>query len=756
MIAVSGEIYVPPSHPAWRGPAGEAPGARTDRSRQRLRRGAGRPRRADTTAARRVRPAKAGQVVSSERLGDTLGRRPAASARPSAACARCSVPRPCDRAAWLHARPERDRPRRVHHPDRAGPAGTGRAVAVLTQALALWTGAAFGEFADEAWAQAAAAGWRSCASPPKRPGPRQPAVWGFRRGGRGDGRPRATNPFRDGPRALLTRCSPGRAARPKRSRPTRPTPTRSAQEAGTEPSKQLRDLERRIATGWSDPTAASGATPSLPTGTVTCLLSGRRPNTVRGTTIPSRAQACLTIHEAVLRDEVGRRGGNFLSAAGDACAPLSASSRTREAAVAAQRSLTPPGGPAGCPLLSPWGCTLGMPATTRAPTTSRPSHGIQARRSRPRRPDPRVLRHSRPGPTIGGVGPSGGTGCRDSPTACTSPSSRPRDSLVTSPRQCPLGRQPALEPVIVRRAPPRAGRSPHLLEQLLAGDHHRVGGIGKTRLALEAGHLHEADDGTRLVELGRLDAPDQVDEFVASALGISVRVGSAGGRPSSPGWPTADAADPRRLRAPAGSRCRLVEAIAAEASATTVLATSREPLTRGERLFPLGALSLPGEGEHAKPSRSSSTAPARAAPDDESPSRRWRRSAAARRHPPGHRAGRGTDDDDVGAGHRRPLGERFRLLTGGRRTAMARHQTLRPRSSGRPPPGSQEQRLFDRLSVFAGPFNLRDAVAMEGEGADELDVLDRLSSLVNRSLVVHGNDLMPYRLLARRSGPSAA
>ena len=49
--------------------------------------------------------------------------------------------------------------------------------------------------------------------------------------------------------------------------------------------------------------------------------------------------------------------------------------------------------------------------------------------------------------------------------------------------------------------------------------------------------------------------------------------------------------------------------------------------------------------------------------------------------------------------------------------------------------------------MLSGPFNLRDAVAMEGEGADEIDVLDRLSSLVNRSLVVHSHDLMPYRML---------
>ena len=84
------------------------------------------------------------------------------------------------------------------------------------------------------------------------------------------------------------------------------------------------------------------------------------------------------------------------------------------------------------------------------------------------------------------------------------------------------------------------------------------------------------------------------------------------------------------------------------------------------------------------------------------------------------------------------LDERFRLLTGGRRTAVERHQTLRGTvdwSYSLLSPN--EQLVFARLGVFAGTF---DAAAAEevavGEGIGRWDVIDALASLVAKSMVV--------------------
>lgn len=97
------------------------------------------------------------------------------------------------------------------------------------------------------------------------------------------------------------------------------------------------------------------------------------------------------------------------------------------------------------------------------------------------------------------------------------------------------------------------------------------------------------------------------------------------------------------------------------------------------------------------------------------------------------------------------LDDRFRLLTGGSRTALPRQQTLRALVdwsydllSG------PEQTLLRRLSVFAGGWTLPAAESVcSADPLDELDVMDMLSSLVDKSLVSfeqsRGNER--YRLL---------
>jgi predicted ATPase/class 3 adenylate cyclase len=97
------------------------------------------------------------------------------------------------------------------------------------------------------------------------------------------------------------------------------------------------------------------------------------------------------------------------------------------------------------------------------------------------------------------------------------------------------------------------------------------------------------------------------------------------------------------------------------------------------------------------------------------------------------------------------LNERFRLLSHGRRSGMARHQTLRAAvdwSYDILEPA--EQLVFERCSVFAGGFTLDAAEAVvAGEGVDSLDVIELVSSLVAKSMVV-ADDIdgrVRYRIL---------
>ena len=83
------------------------------------------------------------------------------------------------------------------------------------------------------------------------------------------------------------------------------------------------------------------------------------------------------------------------------------------------------------------------------------------------------------------------------------------------------------------------------------------------------------------------------------------------------------------------------------------------------------------------------------------------------------------------------LDDRFRLLTGGSRTALPRQQTLRAMIDwSYSLLSEQEKRLFRRLAVFVGGWTLEAAEAVCWEGKDGVDVLDLLTRLVDKSLVV--------------------
>jgi tetratricopeptide (TPR) repeat protein len=93
------------------------------------------------------------------------------------------------------------------------------------------------------------------------------------------------------------------------------------------------------------------------------------------------------------------------------------------------------------------------------------------------------------------------------------------------------------------------------------------------------------------------------------------------------------------------------------------------------------------------------------------------------------------------------LDDRFRLLTGGSRTALPRQQTLRALVDWSYNLLSQsEQALLRRVSVFAGGWTLAAAEAVcSGDGIAECDVLDLLTQLADKSLILVDESVGPVR-----------
>ncbi len=84
------------------------------------------------------------------------------------------------------------------------------------------------------------------------------------------------------------------------------------------------------------------------------------------------------------------------------------------------------------------------------------------------------------------------------------------------------------------------------------------------------------------------------------------------------------------------------------------------------------------------------------------------------------------------------LDDRFRLLTGGSRTALPRHRRLRTCIDWSYDLLSEPERiLLRRLSVFSGSWSLQAAERVcAGDGIDREDILDLYVNLVNKSLVI--------------------
>jgi predicted ATPase/class 3 adenylate cyclase/DNA-binding CsgD family transcriptional regulator len=294
-----------------------------------------------------------------------------------------------------------------------------------------------------------------------------------------------------------------------------------------------------------------------------------------------------------------------------------------------------------------------------------------------------------------------------------------------------------------------------------------AGGCGKTRLAAQAAAdaLERFPDGVWWVELAPLADPDAVGPTLGEALGVK----------PLPGQSSLEAA----VAHLAGARAlvvldnceHLLEACASTADAllrgcpgVTVLATSRAPLdVPGETHWRVPSLSLPAELQ---------TQPVEAVAQSDAVRLFIERALKVR---PNFAVDAGNapaiaqichDLDgiplaiELAAARVRVLGveqiadglgDRFRLLTGGARSAMPRQQTLRASVDwSHDLLSADEQTLLRRLAVFAGGWTL-DAVeeVCADERLDRLAILDLLTSLLDKSLVVveERGTSVRYRLL---------
>ncbi|NHU44292.1 protein kinase [Rhodococcus sp. A14] len=293
-----------------------------------------------------------------------------------------------------------------------------------------------------------------------------------------------------------------------------------------------------------------------------------------------------------------------------------------------------------------------------------------------------------------------------------------------------------------------------------------IGGVGKTRLAMRVAASVQRDysDGVRLVELGELRDGSSLVDAVAAAVGV--RDHSA--RPLRE--VLVEFLVPREVLLVLDNCEHVVDAVAELAEALLrvcpglrVMATSREPLgIGGEAVLRVPPLAVPDPGRRTS---------LRGLPKYDAASLFVERAAAA---VPGFALTEDNAATVAGICHRLDglplsielaaarlramspeqilgrLTDRYALLTRGSRGAPTRQQTLRLCidwsfelcTAG-------EQLVWDRVAVFAGSFELDAAEQVCGEGLDPDELLDTLTSLVEKSILIreeHGS-VVRFRML---------
>jgi predicted ATPase/class 3 adenylate cyclase/DNA-binding CsgD family transcriptional regulator len=280
-----------------------------------------------------------------------------------------------------------------------------------------------------------------------------------------------------------------------------------------------------------------------------------------------------------------------------------------------------------------------------------------------------------------------------------------------------------------------------------------AGGAGKTRLAIQiaADMATEFADGVWYVDLAPVTDPDVVPATAARVLGL----------PDQPGQPTTEVLrrfirDRQMLilldncEHLLDASADLIAVLLSGGPGSTLLTTSREPIgVAGEVSWRVPSLSPDDDAIELFTDRARRAKPdfCITAGNAETVAEICRRLdglplaielAAARV--------RALSPSEILDG----LRDTFRLLTGGARTSVRRQQTLRASVDWSHDLLSEhEQSLFRRLAVFFGGCDLDAARAVAGGELERYQVLDQLTLLVDKSLVVaedigHGTR---YRLL---------
>ncbi|MEV5766852.1 BTAD domain-containing putative transcriptional regulator, partial [Micromonospora sp. NPDC052213] len=295
------------------------------------------------------------------------------------------------------------------------------------------------------------------------------------------------------------------------------------------------------------------------------------------------------------------------------------------------------------------------------------------------------------------------------------------------------------------------------------------GGSGKTRLATETARrlLDDLPDGVWLVELAAIGADGDVVQ--ATLTGLGLRDALLGEAPNTELIDRLIAAIRERETLLILDNCEhVIEAAAAfahrllgECRRLRILATSREPLgITGEALWPVAPLALP-DGD-ASPGEIESSPAVRLLRDRASA---VRRDLAVDAHTLSTmaRVCRALDGMplaiELAAARLRTmsidqlanrLDDRFRLLTGGSRTALPRHRTLRAMVDWSWELLTDAERaVLRRLSVFSGGASLEAAERVcAGDAVEQEEVLELLTALAEKSLLVAEGEAAPrYRML---------
>jgi len=346
----------------------------------------------------------------------------------------------------------------------------------------------------------------------------------------------------------------------------------------------------------------------------------------------------------------------------------------------------------------------------------------------------------------------------------------------------------AVEPAEAEPAPRSPERPPHNLPSELSSfvgreeeltevkrllENNRLltltgsGGCGKTRLALAAARrvVERFEDGVWMVELASLAEPSLVPQAVAFTLGVRERPGSSLTEALS------DYLRTSKLLLLLDNCEHLVDACAELAGALLhscpglrVLATSREALgIAGEVAWPVPSLSLPDLRRlpeiESLPRYESARLFVERATTVKPNFKLTEQNALAVAHVCYRLDGiplaielaaartKVLSVEEISA----RLGDSFRLLAAGSRTAMPRQRTLHATMDWSHELLSQKERaLFRRLSVFAGGFTLEAAESIcAGEELQRDEVLELLSQLVDKSMVVaqERGGAARYRLL---------